>query len=260
MLGLKRTLGIGLAVAALAATTAFVGPQLSQAAPADSAPYHGRGPGAGDLMADGPGGEYLAEALDITTDELTAAYEEAQDAAIQQALDEGLITEAQAEQLEDGTARGGKLLLRWSGADIDYKALLADALGITTEQLDAAQQEAADARLAQAVEDGRITQEQADLMQARQALRQYIEENDYYSKAVEAAVADGAITQAQADALLAARTERQGFGGFGDFGGMRGGHHGMRGGRMPGGPGDFMQGGQGPMMEQQRTPAQGSSS
>jgi hypothetical protein len=243
----KRGLGLGLAVAAITATTAFAVPQLSQAAPSDSASYHGRGPGFGGLD-----GEYLAEALGITTDELTAAYQEVQDAAIQQALDEGLITEAQAEQLKDGTGRGGMLLFRWSGADTDYKALLADALGITTGQLDAAQQEAADARLAQAVEDGRITQEQADLMQAQQALRQYIEDNDIYGKAVAAAVADGVITQEQADAILEARS---GMRGFGDFGGPRGGHPGLRGGFERGG---FMPGGQLPAQPQ--APAQGSSS
>ena len=104
-----------------------------------------------------------------------------------------------------------------------------------------AQQKAADARLAQAVQDGRITQEQADLQKAAQALRQYIEDNDLYGKAVTAAVADGVLTQAQADAILSAKTGMHGFGG--DFGGFmpggRGGHGGMgdMDGFMPGGLG-----------------------
>ncbi len=157
-------------------------------------------------MGAGPTDTYLADALGITTAELTAAQQEAYEAGIQQALDDGLITEAQAEQLRNGQVAVVCPCSNWSGADIDQKALLADALGITTTQLDAAQQEAADARMAQAVTDGRITQEQADLMKAQQALRQYIQDNQLYDKAVAAAVADGVITQAQADAILAGRT------------------------------------------------------
>jgi hypothetical protein len=57
----------------------------------------------------------------------------------------------------------------------DMDGYLADALGITLEELQAAQAAAREAALADAVADGRISQEQADLMIARQALRDYVD-------------------------------------------------------------------------------------
>jgi hypothetical protein len=119
----------------------------------------------------------------------------------------------------------------------EYQTFLADALGITVEELEAAQLKAREAMVAQAVEDGVITQEQADLMAAGQAFRQYYTEENAQSfeDALTAAVEAGAITQEQADLLLDARTQ-MGRGMFGDGGldgrGSRGGsdHRGM----MPG--------------------------
>lgn len=110
-------------------------------------------------------------------------------------------------------------------SDIDYQALLANALGITVEKLQEAAKAAADARLAQAVTDGKITQEQVDLMKAQQALRTYIQEKGFYAEAVKQAVADGVITQAQADAILSktgAGMRPFGRGGFGGHGGLPG--------------------------------------
>ena len=46
----------------------------------------------------------------------------------------------------------------------DMQALLAEALGISVEELEAAQQAAFEAAIAAAVDEGRITQEQADQM------------------------------------------------------------------------------------------------
>ncbi len=251
-LDLKRALGIGVATAAIAVTTAFAAPQLSQAATTNSAVVQGRGPGVGV----GPTDTYLADALGITTVDLTAAQQKAYEAGIQQALDAGLITQAQADQLRNGQGRRGLPMLEWSGADVDHGALLADALGITTTQLTAAQQVAADARLAQAVTDGKLTQAQADMMKAEQALRQYIQDNKLYDKAVAAAVADGVITQAQADTILAGRTNMRGDfgrGGFGDFDGPRGGDRGGR--------GDFGRSGSTPGTQPPTSaPVQGSSS
>lgn len=117
---------------------------------------------------------------------------------------------------------------------------LADALGITVEELDAAQAEARAAMLADEVAAGTITQEQADLITAREVVESYVDKEALatetegldrsaasaarqaaYEAAVAEALADGAITQAQADALLAAATGR-GFGGPGGFGGRGG--------------------------------------
>ena len=146
---------------------------------------------------------------------------------------------------------------------------LASALGITVEELQAARQKVAADRLAQAVEDGYLTQDQANLLLAKQALAGYLDrqalmaeafgmtveefeaarENgelrDLMSnitpadlqanmqaameKALSQAVADNVITQSQADLMLAEMANGPAApGNFGDhhgFGGMRGGHH-----------------------------------
>jgi hypothetical protein len=228
--------GMGLMAATLAATALLSLPQVSLAAPATSAETQGRGPG-------GPGGQndtYLADALGITVDELQAAQDQAREAAIDQALEQGLITAAQAEVLRegDGFGRGGAMMMYrlGGGDDSDQHALLAEALGVTVDELEAAQQEAQQAAsedfIAQAIEDGRMTQEQADLMQARQKLGTWIREQGFFAKAVEAAVKAGVITQAQADAILSPDAE-QGLRGFGmgefGMGRMGGGAFGMGG-------------------------------
>jgi hypothetical protein len=128
--------------------------------------------------------------------------------------------------------RGGMDMLRSFGARGDmmeqHQAYLAEALSITVEELQAAQEEAHAAMVAQAVEDGVITQEQADLMAARQAFRTYMADAEAQSAAdaLAAAVEAGAITQEQADLL----TEQMSQGGRGMRGGMFGGmlERGMR--------------------------------
>lgn len=101
----------------------------------------------------------------------------------------------------------------------EHQAYLAEALGITVAELQAAQEEAHAAMIAQAVEDGVITQEQADLMAAGRAFRAYMADADAQSAAdaLAAAVEAGAITQEQAD-LLTAQMSQGGRGGM--FGGM----------------------------------------
>jgi hypothetical protein len=121
----------------------------------------------------------LAEALGISTDELTVAREASRDAAIEQALADGKITEEQVTMMEAWQALKN---------DIHKDELLAKALGITVEELEAAKEEGQripelmealgieqedfeasmqaewEAALQQAVEDGIINQEQADLL------------------------------------------------------------------------------------------------
>ena len=112
---------------------------------------------------------------------------------------------------------------------------LAEALGISITELEAAQAKARDTVIAEAVEAGTITQEQADLMSAREAVSAYIQDamTKAYGEAVEQALADGVITQAQADLLLENGT--MGFRGPGDFFGFGG--RGKFGGRGAFGPG-----------------------
>ena len=127
--------------------------------------------------------------------------------------------------------RGGmKFGLGHGGLGSAYQGYLAEALGITVEELQAAQVKAQDAMIDQAVEDGTLTQEQADLMKARQAFMQYYAEQSEQAleDALSAAVEAGALTQEQADLLL----EHQGQmgrgmfgGGFGERGERGGSHH-----------------------------------
>jgi len=194
------------------------------------------------------GDDLLAEALGVSLEDLQAAREEARLAAIDQAVAEGLLTDAQAEQLRSAPhglpgrfGRGGHGLLE---STIDYDALLADALGITTDALQEARQQANDARLVEMVDAGLITQEQLDSLRANQAVRQFMDLDGLresaqaayqaaYEAAVEQALADGAISQAQADEMLSNVPNfgfpRLGDGGFGGrgFGGRGFGGHGF---------------------------------
>jgi hypothetical protein len=107
-------------------------------------------------------------------------------------------------------------------------------LGITAEELQAAKVEVQSRVLAEAVAAGEITQEEADMITARQALQEYLRDRmqTAYEAAVAQAVTDGVITQAQADQILSE-------GGRGFMGpGMGGGRH--------GGPGEFGGRGHGP--------------
>ena len=147
------------------------------------------------------------------------------------------------------------------------QAAVAEELGIPVEELEAAHQAVRKQVLADAVAEGRITQEQADLMTAANSLRSYLDREEILAQAlglsieevtaareagtlreltgeinreemrtrmqvaadavVAQAVADGVITQEQADLLEEAN---KGFGGFHSEGFHRGGFpHGPRG-------------------------------
>ncbi len=200
-------------------------------------------PGDGSSRFDGYE-EALAEALGIDVEELQAAYQAVRETLIQQAVDEGMLTQEQADALlsgerpegghpeapaegerPDGVGPGprGGIGFHTGGADVN--ALLADELGITVEELQAAQQEAHAAVIAQVVEDGTLTQDEADLMQARSAVQSYVADAlaAAYKDAVQQALADGAITQAQVDLLLENAAQGMGGpGGFHEHPGMRG--------------------------------------
>lgn len=214
------------AVVAFALVASFTSAQTASA--------HGGPGGLGGRGGTGVSDTYLADALGITTAELQTAQQEANDAAIDQALAEGLITQAQADALKQrsggfwGRELGHFGLL---GADtIDMEALLAEALDISVDELQTAKTEARDAALAAAVEAGNITQEQADQMKAHDALRNYLQDQglqdkvrSLYEDAVAAAVKAGVITQEQADQILSNQSFGFGMRGLGgpDFG-MRG--------------------------------------
>ena len=241
---LAATLLSGLAIASILAATALAFPQASSAAskqatktpaaaPERPAPPAGR---SGANIQGKNQDEYLADALGITVDELQTAQTKAYETAVQAALDAGDITQAQADALlsnEPGQREDlGKVR-------INSQKYLAGALGITDDELSAAQEKASEAQIAQAVTDGRMTQEQADAMLGQQALQKYVADNDLYTSIVKSALEDGALTQDQADALLndAKAGAGNGLGFFGGhMGGLQGGPAGVPQGAPNGGP------------------------
>jgi hypothetical protein len=247
----------GLAIAGVVASTALLFPQLTSAqtatpaaatagATAPNARGERNGP-AGDRVGNDT---YLADALGITQADLQAAQTKAREAEIKQAVTDGLITQAQADAMLNKTEgqRGVRVDLR--GADLDHEKFLAEALGITADELNAAQEKAAAAELAQAVTDGRLTQAQADQVTAEQALQKYIADKGLFKSAVDAAVKDGVITQAQADTILAQGKTGM-FGGGMGRGGFDGGHGGPGGRGGHGGPGQAQNGAAQPSTTQQ---------
>jgi hypothetical protein len=141
----------------------------------------------------GNGEQALADALGISLADLQTAQQKASDAAIQQAVKDGLITQDQADAM---ILRGGNFGFGFEGRipfgfknnnnsnTIDYNALLAQALNITTDQLNTAMQKAQSNLLDQAVANGTLTQAQADLIKARQALQSYIDPNALFAQAL----------------------------------------------------------------------------
>lgn len=238
----------------------------------------GRGGAFGERGLDKGDGTYLADALGISVAELEAAQEAAREAGIAQAVEAGLLTQEQADWILSGEGLGmrgfgfkgfGHPGMGADAADeaaIDHNALLADALGISVDELDAARETAKDAAIAQALADGLITQAQVDLMQVRAAIKdaidmqaimadvlgvsveelqaakqdragmaQLLEDSGLsatelmtaiqtaHADALQQAVEDGVITQEQADLLNASGFGDKGFGGHGGRG-SRGGH------------------------------------
>jgi hypothetical protein len=178
--------GAGLFLALALVTGAIVTTTVARAASGLGFDVFHRGPG-GPGGPDGPLGgdqeQYLADALGITVDELQAARAAANDAALDQAVANGDLTQEQADAIRtlrdlDADGRGGRFgrFFGFHGPmDVDMDALLAAELGISVDELQAAREQASQAALDAAVANGDITQEQADLMQARRALKEAID-------------------------------------------------------------------------------------
>jgi peroxiredoxin len=187
-------IGMVVVLFAVGATAAFAASSTARLAPFNQT--NAQGP-----RGFGPRGNIdfqalLAEALGISVDELQAAQQQAREAAIQQALDDGLITQEQADRMQQSDGRrfgpGGPGFRGRGGPDfhgprdggIDHQALLAEALGISVDELQAAQKEAREAGLQQALDEGLITQEQVDLMQAHEALKDYLDKDALTAQAL----------------------------------------------------------------------------
>lgn len=188
--------------------------------------------------------ELLANALGISVEELQAAQLAVKKSVLEQAVADGLLTQAQADELlESSNGFRGRGLCGLGLQNTDYAAKLAAELGISVEELQTALNEVQAARLAAMVEAGVLTQEQADLMSAYDTVQGYVDYEglnasvkSYFQAAIEQALVDGVITQAQADLMLENLTNlnMRGFPG-GRMPGMggRGGHGGF-GGHGPG--------------------------
>ncbi len=246
LFGIIGAVLLGLTGGALAFTNVFA--QAPAPTPATPNGQVQPGPGWDFGMRGGAfGGGYseqdLATALGIDVTRLQAAYAAANAEALKEAVSQGLITQAQADQI---TARGinnrplGGLDFG-ANSGIDYNALLANALGIDVTKLQAAYAQAVNTSLDNAVKAGTITQAQADLEKGRYALsndtRFQSSMQSAYQAAVQQAVTDGVITQAQADQLLQSQTGKNlpgilgGLLGPDGLGGPRGfGRHGFSGG------------------------------
>lgn len=98
-----------------------------------------------------------------------------------------------------GFGRDGRLGF---GTSFDYDAYLAEALGVSVADLQAARQAAHDAALEQAVAEGLITPERAELIKARQALMQYIDHQEILSQALGIDVADLEAARQEGKPLL----------------------------------------------------------
>lgn len=151
---------------------------------------------------------YLAEALGITVDELEDAQERAYGAWLGDAVEQGQLTQEQADELLAACA-----LKAYVAKDV----ILAEALGMTVEELETAL----------------ASQSLSGLMAERGIDAATLQANAQaaYGAAVQRAVADGVITQAQADEILSDPSFNLfGRGGFGDHHGGRGRHGGRGGG------------------------------
>lgn len=138
---------------------------------------------------------YLAEALGISVEELETARQAAWEKGLAELVDAGEITQAQADRLKEfGIGKLG-FAARFGGwmapeASLNYDALLAEELGISVDDLNAARDKAKDLALQAAIESGKITQEQADLIKAREALQPYLDRETLTATALGMSVED----------------------------------------------------------------------
>ncbi len=151
----------------------------------------------------------LADELGVPLETLQAAHIEAATTLVQSKVEAGEITQDQADEIIEDLDDADHLLwrkakkFRMDQGD-EFDQYLADVLGISLDKLTVAKETVAMAALEQAVADGKLTQEQADLILARRAISGYMADamTATRTNAINQALADGVITQAQAELLL----------------------------------------------------------
>jgi len=188
-------------------TAVFAQEDESPAPPTGEFTLQGEGRGHGPRQGGGYDSTYLADALGITVDELDAAKETVRSAqkeeAVAQALADDLITQEQADAILAGERPEGDINFRGifnKGERGSVDEDLAAELDISVDELEAAQEAAREAAIEQAIADGTITQEQVDLREAGQALREYTDHESVLAdllgipvEELEAAKEDGSI-------------------------------------------------------------------
>lgn len=177
----------------------------------------------GGLLHGGPGGfdghgfaddTYLAQALGVTAEQLQTARTAAWQAAVDEALKQGLITDAQATRLKaqaGGFHGRGEDMLSWLAGStdaIDYNALLAKQLGISVDDLSAARNEALELRIQAGLDSGELTQAQADLMRAQHAAKAYIDHEAVLASALGISVEDLQAARDQGKTISDLMTEQ----------------------------------------------------
>jgi hypothetical protein len=171
----------------------------------------------------------IAEELGVTMEELEAAQTAVQEATLAQLVEDGTITQEQLDEMLEMRALHD-LAKEIFGRD-DAQAVIAEQLGLTVEELAAARDEGT--RIYDLAEEQGIDMD--TLMTAV---------SDARIAAFAQAVADGLLTQEQADLLQSQRGPHMGgSGGHGGPGGGRGMHGGGHGGPHGGGMGPFNNGG-----------------
>jgi len=145
----------------------------------------------------------LADELDVDMEEVRAAMQAARDEALKKAVEDGLLTQEQADRFQErmgpvefDASRFPKERpegLEWPDRDWlrrdNVDAAIADALGLTVDELGAAREDGK-SLAALAEEAGVAFDEVQDSIQAARA------------DAIQQAVEDGQLTQEQADRLL----------------------------------------------------------
>jgi len=192
---------IGGGTAVFAQEDEFPAPPTGEVAP------QGEGRGHGLRQGGDRDNTYLADALGISVDEFDAAKETVRAAqkeeAVAQALADGLITQEQADAILSGERPEGDINFRGIFNKGERGAVdddLAAELGVSVDELEAAQEAAREAAIEQAIADGTITQEQVDLREAGQALREYTDHESVLAdllgisvEELEAAIENGSV-------------------------------------------------------------------
>lgn len=169
---------IGITIAALALAIAAGAFALAGALGAGPATAEGGGDNDDEIAA-------LAGALGVTVEELEAAKRQVMLDRIDAAVESGWLGEERAERLreavesgeEPGHGRGFRGPgFGWHGADGSEGAALAEALGVTIEELEAAMREVVLARIDAAVADGKLSEERAA------AMREAIESGEPFAR------------------------------------------------------------------------------